>query len=617
MIITLSILALAAAFFISGMVRSDLVALCALILMMLFGILTPSEALNGFSNSIVIMMIGLFVVGGGIFHTGLAKMVSSKLLQLSGTNETTLLIAVMLVAAVFSTMVSNTGTVAVMMPIVVSLAVSARINPGRLLMPLAFASSCGGIMTLIGTPPNLVIQQTLIAEGHEELSFFSFAPIGLVGLCSGIISLLFLRKFLPCNEVAKGKKRNRRSVDELATRYRLADNLFRVKVGASSALKSKKLAELDISAQFDLNVIEIRRKTSTRNQFLKTINQEIGGPATRIEDGDILYLYGTFDQVGKFAQSCGLLLLDHQTPEKQPTPATERYATAEIGIAEVMLTPRSSLIGQPVMHAGFRNKYRVNVLGIQRKDSFLLHNLKDKKMNLGDALLIQGTWEDIALLAAEQTDFVVVGQPLEEARKVTLDHKAPIAAGILFLMIILLVAEIIPSVVSVMLAAVLMVAFGCVRNMEAAYRTVNWESIVLIGGMIPMSTAIEKTGAAALLSNTLVGSLGSYGPLALLAGVYFTTSLLTLFINNTACAVLLAPIAFTAASRLGVSPYPFLFAVSISASMCFASPFSTPPNALVMSAGRYSFAHYLKVGVPLQIILGIIMVVALPFFFPF
>ncbi|MDD2558872.1 MAG: SLC13 family permease [Desulfuromonadaceae bacterium] len=617
MIITLSILALAAVFFISGKVRSDLVALCALILMMVFGILTPNEALSGFSNSIVIMMIGLFVVGGGIFHTGLAKMVSSKLLQLSGTNETTLLIAVMLVAAVFSTMVSNTGTVAVMMPIVVSLAVSAQISPGRLLMPLAFASSCGGIMTLIGTPPNLVIQQTLIAEGCEKLSFFSFAPIGLVGLCSGIIGLLFLRKFLPTNEGAKGKKHKRRSVDELATRYQLANNLFRVKVGSASALKSKKLAELDISARFGLNVIEIRRKTSTKNQFLKTIDQEIGGPTTRIEDGDVLYLYGTFDQVCKFAQTCGLLLLDHQTTEEQHIPATERYATAQIGIAEVMLTPRSGLTGQPVMHAGFRNKYRVNVLGIQRKDSFLLHNLKEEKMNLGDALLIQGTWKDIALLAAEQTDFVVVGQPLEEARKVTLDHKAPIAAGILLLMIILLVAEVIPSVVAVMLAAVLMVAFGCVRNMEEAYRTVNWESIVLIGGMIPMSIAIEKTGAAALLSNTLVGSLGSYGPLALLAGVYFTTSLLTLFINNTACAVLLAPIAFTAASRLGVSPYPFLFAVSIGASMCFASPFSTPPNALVMSAGRYSFAHYIKVGVPLQIMLGIIMVIALPFFFPF
>lgn len=617
MIITLTILAVAAAFFISGQVRSDLVALSALILMMLCGILTPVEALSGFSNSIVVMMIGLFVVGGGIFHTGLAKMVSSKLLQLSGTNETTLLIAIMLVAAVFSTMVSNTGTVAVMMPIVVSIAVSAQINPGRLLMPLAFASSCGGVMTLIGTPPNLVIQQTLIARGHEGLSFFSFTPIGLVGLCSGIIGLLFLRKFLPANEVVKGKKHKRRSVDELATRYQLAGNLFRVRVKENSTVKFKKLAELDISTQFGLNIIEVRRKTSTKNQFLKTIDQEIGGPATRIAVGDILYLYGSFDAVCEFAKTCGLLLLDNQAPEKQQDPGTERYATAQVGIAEVMLTPRSSLIGQPVMRAGFRNKYRVNVLGIQRKDTLLLHNLKDVKMNLGDALLIQGTWEDIALLAAEQTDFVVVGQPLEEARNVTLDHKAPIAAGILLLMIILLVAEIVPGVVSVMLAAVLMVAFGCVRNMEEAYRTINWESIVLIGGMIPMSIAIEKTGAAELLSNSLVGSLGSYGPVALLAGVYFTASLLTLFINNTACAVLLAPIAFTAAGHLGASPYPFLFAVSIGASMCFASPFSTPPNALVMSAGRYTFAHYIKVGVPLQIMLGIIMVIALPFFFPF
>lgn len=210
-----------------------------------------------------------------------------------------------------------------------------------------------------------------------------------------------------------------------------------------------------------------------------------------------------------------------------------------------------------------------------------------------------------------------MGQPVEESRKVTMDHKAPIAAGIMLLMVILLVTEWIPAVASVMIAAVLMVVFGCVRNMEDAYKTVNWESIVLIGGMIPMSIAIEKTGAATLISDMLVHSLGSYGSLALLAGVYFTTSLLTLFISNTACAVLFAPIALSAAIQMGASPYPFLFAVSIGASMCFASPFSTPPNALVMSAGRYKFSHYVKVGLPLQLVIGLVMTAVLPLFFPF
>ncbi|MFH0071210.1 SLC13 family permease, partial [Peribacillus sp. NPDC056705] len=320
----------------------------------------------------------------------------------------------------------------------------------------------------------------------------------------------------------------------------------------------------------------------------------------------------------RFADEYGLEILDQHAQEQHANASESKpYATSDVGIAEVMLTPSSRLIDQLVKHSGFREKYRVNILGIQRKEQYLLHNLKEERMRFGDALLVQGTWKDIALLASEQTDVVVVGQPAEESRKVTMDQKAPIAAGIMLLMVILLITEWIPAVASVMIAAVLMVVLGCVRNMEEAYKTINWESIVLIGGMIPMSIAIEKTGAATLISDMLVHSLGSYGSIALLAGVYFTTSLLTLFISNTACAVLFAPIAMSAAVQMGASPYPFLFAVSIAASMCFASPFSTPPNALVMSAGRYKFSHYVKVGLPLQLIIGIVMMAVLPLFFPF
>jgi di/tricarboxylate transporter len=616
MIITITLLAMTSVIFISGKVRSDLVAVGSLIALMLFQILTPSEALSGFSNSVVIMMIGLFVVGGGIFQSGLAKMASRKLLQLAGTSETKLLIMVMLVTAAIGAFVSNTGTVAVMMPIVVSLAMSAGTNPSRLLMPLAFASSLGGMLTLIGTPPNLVIQETLVNAGYERLSFFSFTPIGLICLVTGVIALLFLRRFLPKNEEEDGNKRSGRSLKELASKYQLSQNLYRIYVSDGSSIQSRRLSELDIPARFELNIIEIRRKMSAKNQFLKTINQEIAGPGTVIQAEDILYINGSFERVQQFAQKYGLTLLDHRAPEK-PLPANaEHYATRDVGIAEVMLTPSSNLIGRLVKSSGFREKYRVNILGIQRSEHYILHNLQEEKMRFGDALLVQGAWNDIALLAVEQSDVVVVGQPIEESSKVTMDNKAPIAAGIMLMMVILLITEWIPAVAAVMIAAVFMVVFGCVRNMEDAYKTVNWESIVLIGGMIPMSIAIEKTGAAALLSDGLVNSLGSYGPIALLAGVYFMTSILTLFISNTACAVLLAPIALTAALSMNASPYPFLFAVSIGASMCFASPFSTPPNALVMSAGRYRFSHYIKVGLPLQLLLGVVMVVVLPLFYP-
>ncbi|WP_199825301.1 SLC13 family permease [Gorillibacterium timonense] len=615
--ITLATLVVASALFISGKLRSDLVAIGALLVLMLMDILTPAEALAGFSNSVVIMMVGLFVVGGGIFQTGLAKLASGKLLQLAGKNETKLLIMVMLVTAAIGAFVSNTGTVAVMLPIVVNLALSADTTPGRLLMPLAFASSLGGMLTSIGTPPNLVIQDALQSGGYGKLSFFSFAPTGLVCLTTGVLAMLVLRRFLPKEEGAGKTRRNGRSPMELARKYRFAQNLFRVQVRSGSPLLRRTLLELEIPSRFELTIIEIRRKISAKNQLFKTINQEIAGPGTVIEEDDILYVHGSYEHAEEFAEQYGLALLDNQALEEKPSPEAEHYATSDIGIAEVMLAPGSRLIGRMVKDSGFREKYRLNVLGIQRKENYLLHNLKEEKMRFGDALLVQGTWQDISLLASSDPEVVVVGQPLEESRKMTMDNKAPIAAGILLLLILLLVTELIPPVAAVMVSAVLMVALGCVRNMEEAYRTINWESIVLIAAMIPMSTAIEKTGAAELLSRGLVDSLGTFGPFALLAGIYATTSVLTMFISNTACAVLLAPIALSAAVQFGASPYPYLFAVAIGASMCFASPFSTPPNALVMSAGRYKFSHYLKVGLPLQIVMGIVMVVVLPLIYPF
>lgn len=281
--------------------------------------------------------------------------------------------------------------------------------------------------------------------------------------------------------------------------------------------------------------------------------------------------------------------------------------------------PNSQLINRAVKDSGFREKYNINILGIQRGGKYLLQDLKDEKMYSGDALLVQGTWKDIARLNEVQSEWVVVGQPLAEAAKVTLDHKAPIAATIMILMIIAMVFDFIPvaPVAAVIVAALLMVLTGCLRNVEDAYKTINWESIVLIAAMLPMSLALEKTGASAMISSGLVSYLGDFGPIILLAGIYFTTSLLTMFISNTATAVLLAPIALKAALDIGVSPYPFLFAVTVAASMCFASPFSTPPNALVMSAGKYTFMDYVKVGLPLQVIMGIVMVLVLPLLFPF
>lgn len=621
MITTLIILALSAVFFVNGKLRSDLVALCALVLLIVFNILTPEEALSGFSNPIVIMMVGLFVVGGAIFKTGLAKMISSKILRLAGKSELKLFILIMMVTAFIGAFVSNTGTVALMLPIVVSMAASANISPGRFLMPLAFASSMGGMATLIGTPPNLVVDEVLSNAGFTDLSFFSFTPIGVICVLIGLVVLIPLSKFfLVKKEDGKDTKTTTgHSPKELAKKYQLSDNLYRIQIRPGSRIGGKKLQELNITQAYNLSILEIRRQSSSQGRFLKTVDQSLAGPHTELQENDILYVFGPFEKVNQFAKEQNLELTDTHVSKYVEGAEVEKLSVREIGIAEVLLMPDSKLINKVVKDSGFRDKYSVNILGIQRKGEYILNDIKDIKMHAGDILLIQGTWDSIARMSQKQSQWVVLGQPLEEASKVTLDYKAPVAALIMVLMIAAMVFDFIPipPVAAVIIAGILMVLTGCFRNVEEAYKTINWESVVLIAAMLPMSLALEKTGASNLISEKLVSGLGDYGPLVLMAGIYFTTSLLTMFISNTATAVLVAPIALQSAIAINVSPYPFLLAVTVGASMCFASPFSTPPNALVMSAGKYTFMDYVKVGLPLQIVMGIVMVFILPLLFPF
>ena len=619
MLITILILAVSAAFFVSGKFRSDIVALCSLTALLIFQILTPEEALSGFSNQVVIMMIGLFVVGGAIFQTGLAKMISSRILKLAGRNELVLFLLVMLVTGGIGAFVSNTGTVALMLPIVVSLAYNAGMSPSRLLMPLAFASSMGGMMTLIGTPPNLIIQDTLTNAGYEPLSFFSFLPVGLICLGTGIIVLLPLSKiFLSKKAKRHDNAASGKTLSQLVSEYSLSDNLFRLRIREKSPADGKTVVDLDLRRKYQVNVLEIRRKETPQQRFLKTVNQELASPKTLMYAGDVLYVRGEAESINRLSRDFNMEILDDHTSEIASSRG-KTLAFYDIGIAEIVLMPSSNMVNQSIRDAGFREKFNVNILGIRRKQEYILHELGEVKVHSGDVLLVQGTWQDIARLSKEDTEWVVLGQPLEEAAKVTLDYKAPIAAAIMIMMVAMMVFDFIPvaPVTAVIIAGLLMVLTGCFRNVEAAYKTINWETIVLFAAMLPMSLALEKTGVSGFISESLVKGLGDYGPVALLAGIYFTASLMTMFISNTVTAVLMAPIALQSAIQTGVSPVPFLFAVTVAASMCFASPFSTPPNALVMPAGQYSFMDYVKVGLPLQVIMGIVMIIVLPMLFPF
>lgn len=615
MIIPIIVLAVSAIFFATGKIRSDIVALCALLSLVLTGTLTPSEALAGFSNPVVVMMAGLFVVGGGILQTGLAKMASGRIMRLAGSNDTLLFVMVMVVTASIGGFVSNTGTVALMLPIVVSIAASSGTGASTLLMPLAFASSMGGMLTLIGTPPNLVIDDALSEAGYPRLSFFSFMPVGLICVAVGIVVLLPLsRRLLTKKHDDNYDGRQGKSLSQLADEYGLNMKLCRYAIPHGSPLIGMRMADLDLYNRYHLTILERRQENMIHRKFVKSINQSTVSADTVFDEGDVIYTSGSKHDADAFASDYGL----HEKQAPYGDHKDARLEFYDIGIAELVLLPKSRLVGRLIRNTALRAKYKINVLGIRRKGELINEQLADEQLTAGDVLLVQGTWANISRLDREEDDWVVLGQPLDEAAKVTLTHKAPIAALIMVGMVAMMVFDFIPvaPVTAVLMAAVLMVLCGCFRNVEAAYKTINWESIVLIAAMMPMSVALSKTGASAALSHSLVSSLGGAGPIALLAGIYFTTSLMTMFISNTATAVLMAPIALSAATEIGASPYAYLFAVTLGASMCFASPFSTPPNALVMQAGRYTFMDYVKVGLPLQIIIGIVMMFALPLLFP-
>lgn len=607
MTITIIVLIVTIAMFVWGRVRGDVVALSALMVLTATGVLTTSEALSGFSSPIVIMMAGLFVVGGAILQTGLAQSAGNSISRMAKGNETRAFIYVVLATSFIGAFVSNTGTVAIMMPIIMSMAASSGIRSSRLLMPVAFAGSLGGMLTLIGTPPNLVISETLEEHGFAPLGFFTFLPIGLIVIALGIAVLLPMSLLLIKKKGKHHKGTAGKTLNDLAEQYQLHDNLYKLRVGyKNNGLAGMCVQQLDLQNRYGLTILEIRNEK--KKALGMDIRQSMAWADTVIAQGDILYLYGDKDAMERFTSDYHLIRMK-----------TTRLDFYDIGISEIIVLPTSRLTGVRIRDSRLREDYSVNILSIRRDENYIKEELSDHRLRNGDILLVQGQWDKIMQMNHENENWVVLGRPDKQMEKVSLDFKAPVAAAIMLLMILVMVFDFIPvsPVIAVVMAGLLMVFSGCFRSVDAAYKTINWESIILIAAMMPMSIALEKTGVSSIVSENLVGSLGAIGPYALLAGIYFTTSLMTMFISNTATAVLMAPIAMAAATQTGVSPYSFMFAVTLGASMCFASPFSTPPNALVMKAGRYTFMDYVWVGLPLQIIIGIVMTFILPLLFPF
>ncbi|MCM3359858.1 SLC13 family permease [Psychrobacillus sp. MER TA 171] len=609
--ITFSILAISIVLFISNRIRADLVALLALLAFVITGILEPNEALVGFSNSVVIMIAGLFVVGAGIVRTGLAQSAGNLLLKWSGKSEQKLFILLLIITGSVGAFMSNTGTVALMLPIVISIAISINSSPSKYLIPLSYISSLSGLLTLIATPANLIVSQVLVDNGYEKLGFFEITPVGIIAIIVGILYFVVARNVVLPN----GKKKDavgaghKLSPKQLAIDYELGGNLHRLKVPEHSLMIGKKLTDLKLPAKYHLAILKIDRKSTEGINLLPMTYQEMAGPLSTVQAKDVLYIQGSLKRTEELAKD---YLLEVDDDDSMP----DLLVSKQLGIAEVLLTPHSTLINETIASIKFREKYNLNILGVNRKGEYVLSEMADVRLRFGDALLVQGAWEEIELLAKATNDVVVIGQPKEHASMAAASGKAPIAGAIMLLMIILMISEVFPAVISVLIGAVLMVVTGCLRNMDDAYGKMNWESIILIAAMLPMATALEKTGGMVILSEGIIDLLGDFGALGVLAGIYFITMVFGQFISNTATAVLFAPIAMTAALSMGANPYTFLIAIAVSSSMAFATPVASPTNALVMTAGGYKFFDFVKAGIPLQLIMFAVMMIVIPIFFP-
>ncbi len=612
--VVLGILSLAILFFITEWLRVDVVALGVVVSLMLFGILNTAEALAGFSSTAVLTIASLFIIGGAILHTGLAGTLGRRILSVAGNSELRLILVIMATVALLSGFMSDTGTVAVLLPAIISLATNAKISPSKLLIPLSFGALLGGAMTLIGTPPNIIVSEILQDNGYAPFSFFTYTPMGLILTVVGIGFMLTIgRKLLPANQT-QITTQEVETPQEIIDLYRLPDNLLRLRVRRGSPLIGKTVFQSRLRSDFGINVLKIMRPPHLRNvpeherSKLKD-TPLIPDEEMTIERDDSLIIQGESNAATRAAALFKLGV--------QPTKPKDHKAllNREVGVAELLLPPRSDLVGKNLVDLHFSTHYKLTVLAIRRPRHTQSLNLKTTKLQFGDTLLVQGSWKNIHRLRDLRHDFVVLGQPeimIDRPPRSKVRWASAIMLGMLFLMI----ADILPVAQATMLAALLMVLTGCL-TMDKAYNAINWKSIVLIAGMLPMSTALSKVGLVDLIARGFVDTLGSLGPLALMAGLFLLTSLFTQVLSNTATAVVIAPIALVSAQTLGVQPQAFLMAVAIAASMAFASPVASPTNTLVMGAGHYRFGDYIKVGVPLILLTFVFSILILPLIFPF
>ena len=603
LIVVLLLLAAAILMFLRNRPRMDVVALLMIAALPLTGVVTISEAIAGFSDPNIVLIALLFVLGEGLARTGVARRLGDWISRKSGGSETRLIVLLMASVGVVGSIMSSTAIVAIFIPVVLRICQSTGMAPSRLMMPLSVAALISGMMTLVATTPNLIVNSELLRQGKPGFDFFTITPIGVAILVLGIAYMLLTRRWLAQAAPARAGVAARPTFRDWIKRYELSGREFRVRIKPDSPLAGRRLDSLDLPAS-GVTLLAVERSTGRLLRPTDTME---------LQAGDILLLdiIASSVEIEALAEAYGVKQL--------PLCPSHRYLTdraQELGMIEAIVPAGSSLIGRTVLETRRRNELGLKTIGLRRGQQVISDRLLEEKLQVGDTLLMTGFWEDIRALQRDSHELVPLNLPVELDEVLPAHDRAPQALAILALVVILMVSELVPNVHAVLIGCLLLGAFKCI-DMNSAYRAINWQALVLIVGMMPFSLALQRTGGVDLAAEALLGVFGESSPRMMLVAIFVITAGLGMFISNTATAILMAPVAIAVAKYLEASPLPFAMIVALAASTAFMTPMSSPVNTLVVGPGNYRFADFIRVGVPFSLVVLVTSVLLVPLLLPF
>ena len=572
--------------FVTNKLRVDLVALCVLAVLLISKTIRPEQALYGFANPATGTVAAMFVLSAGLARTGFVEWLARLIDRIAGKQPHQLVFVLCVTIGILSAFVVNTATVAIFIPISISLANNRNIPASRVLIPLSYASQFGGVCTLVGTSTNILVNSIAVSNGLEGFSLFEFAPLGLIMFAVGIIFLVLVAgRLLP----------SRKGEYQKLDKYRLVDYLIELRVREKSPLIGVTWRELKSDDSIEIDLIKLIRS-----------EKETWHPGdTRINENDILLLHGNMEELMKIKDAYRLESTDRELNDQQ-------LSSDDVSLIEALVPPDSVLVDRTLETARFHKRFGCRVFAVQRRGRTIQNRINDMRFAGGDNMLLQCDKEELEGILS--SDDLIVTNELTDLH--LRRNRVFIALGIMACVVALAALNIFPIHVAAIIGAVGMVLSRCI-SLEEAYRAIDWKVIFLLAGILPLGIALQQSGTASLLANSLLQPLIKFGPVTILALLYFITAVMTETMSNNAAAILLAPIAFSIADMLGVSPRPFLIAITFAASTSFATPIGYQTNTMIYGPGGYRFFDYSKIGIPLNLLFWIIAVLVIPVFWPF